>query len=183
MIRVQSVYLSVILAFSLPSPCVCVTVCSQRSGQYSRREDVNQNSWHLRRKTHRVSHSLSLHRHVENCHLYCHRLELACRKLPVKKRIVSGIVWERGERERVCVSQVSIWQAVLEFVSHKLGVSRATTIKRVRQVMKKREVRAYTCSCVLCIHMLVLCHVRTLQEEALAQPLQKLKHGKHLPVC
>jgi hypothetical protein len=55
-------------------------------------------------------------------------LELACRKLLVKKRI-----------------------AVLEFVSYKLGVSRATTIKRVRQVMKRRE------------------------EEALALPLQKLK--------
>ena len=36
--------------------------------------------------------------------------------------------------------RVSFLQAVLEFVSYKLGVSRATTIKRVRQVMKKREV-------------------------------------------
>lgn len=57
-------------------------------------------------------------------------LELDCRKLPMKKRT-----------------------AVLEYVSHKLGVSRATTIKRIRQVMKKRE------------------------EEALAQPLQRLKEA------
>ena len=47
-------------------------------------------------------------------------------------------------------------QAVLEYVSHKLGVSRATTTKRIRQVMKKREVRMIQSSTAYYISSLIL---------------------------